>query len=293
MIICIAEFEVKDIHKMANKIIFFDIDGTLINFGGDFPESAKEALRLAKANGHKIFLCTGRSKCQIEDRLLEFGFDGFVSGAGAYVEYHDKDVFSNYMTESQLSCLIDYLDSNDMIYLLQSTDSVISTQHCADTVLANFKKNLKGDVPKNIKQIFSKQTIVDSIKDYCKDYTTIEKACYYNANLSLEEITEQLKAEYDVTAMSFNDVRDSSGEITVKGVTKALGMEKIVEFLGMSQEDTVAFGDGPNDFEMIEYAGVGVAMGNASDDLKAIADMVTTHIAEDGIYNGLKKLNLI
>ena len=278
---------------MTSKIIFFDIDGTLINFGGDFPESAKEALRLAKANGHKIFLCTGRSKCQIEERLLEFGFDGFVSGAGAYVEYHGEEVFSNYMNKNQLSFLIDYLDSNDMIYLLQSTDSVISTQLCADTVYNNFKKNLKGDVPKNVKKIFSKQTIVDNIKEECIECDTIEKACYYNANLSLEEITEQLKDDYDVTAMSFNDVRDSSGEITVKGVTKALGMEKIVEFLGMTREDTVAFGDGPNDFEMIEYAGTGVAMGNASDELKEIADVVTTHIAEDGIYNGMKQLNLI
>ena len=69
--------------------------------------------------------------------------------------------------------------------------------------------------------------------------------------------------------------------------------KKIVEFLGATREDTIAFGDGPNDFEMIEYAGIGVAMGNASDDLKAKADVITTHIAEDGIYNGMKKLNLI
>ena len=55
---------------MNIKAIFFDIDGTLINFDGEFPESAKVALREAKKNGHKIFLCSGRSKCQIEDRVL-------------------------------------------------------------------------------------------------------------------------------------------------------------------------------------------------------------------------------
>lgn len=275
------------------KIIFFDIDGTLINFGGDFPESAKEALRLAKANGHQIFLCTGRSKCQIEERLLEFGFDGFVSGAGAYVEYHGKEVFSNYMTERQLANLLNYLESNNMIYVLQSTDKVIATEACGKAVLANFMEMLKGDVPKNISQIFEHQKIDNDLVANAKEYKNIEKACYYKANYPLEQIIEDLKEEYDVTAMSFNDVRDSSGEITVKGITKALGMEKIVEFLGATREDTIAFGDGPNDFEMIEYAGIGVAMGNASDDLKAKADVITTHIAEDGIYNGMKKLNLI
>ena len=66
-----------------------------------------------------------------------------------------------------------------------------------------------------------------------------------------------------------------------------------IEHLGVSREDTIAFGDGPNDFEMIEFAGIGVAMGNASEDLKEKADMVTTAIDKDGIFNGMKELGLI
>ena len=58
---------------MEQKVIFFDIDGTLINFGGEFPESAKKALEKAKGNGHKIFICSGRSKCQVEKRLIDIG----------------------------------------------------------------------------------------------------------------------------------------------------------------------------------------------------------------------------
>ena len=73
---------------MSKKILFFDIDGTLIAFDGIFPESAKQALKKAQQNGHEIFLCSGRNRCQIDPVLAEFGFDGYVTSAGADVEYH-------------------------------------------------------------------------------------------------------------------------------------------------------------------------------------------------------------
>ena len=278
---------------MSKKVIFFDIDGTLINFGGEFPESAKEALRLAKANGHKIILCTGRSICQIEERLLEFGFDGFVSAAGANVTYGGKEIFANHMTEAQLSKLLDFMKSQEMIYMLQCTDKVVGTSECFEAMHENFKKRLKGKVPKNISQIFEHEYVDDDLINNAGKYKNAEKICYYKAGLSLWQIKEMLGEDYYITAMSFKNENESSGEIAVGGITKAVGMEKLVEYLGITREDTVAFGDGPNDFEMIEYAGIGVAMGNASDDLKAIADFVTTNITEDGIYNGMKELNLI
>ena len=67
----------------------------------------------------------------------------------------------------------------------------------------------------------------------------------------------------------------------------------MIDYLGIDLADTVAFGDGPNDYEMMEYVATSVAMGNASDDLKSLASFVTTAISEDGIYNGMKKLGLI
>ena len=278
---------------MSKKVIFFDIDGTLINFGGEFPESAQEALRLAKAKGHKIILCTGRSLCQIENRLLEVGFDGIVSAAGANVSYEGKEIFVNHMTEAQLSTLLDFMESNEMIYMLQCTDKIVGTTKCFEAMHENFKERMKGEVPKNISKIFESEYIDDNLKENIKHYKNAEKICYYKAGFSLEQIKEMLGEDFYITAMSFKNENESSGEIAVGGITKAVGMEKLVEYLGITREDTIAFGDGPNDFEMIEYAGIGVAMGNASDDLKAIADYVTTAVTEDGIYNGMKELDLI
>ena len=278
---------------MEQKVIFFDIDGTLIDFGGEFPESAKDALQKAKDNGHKIFICSGRSKCQIEKRLLDFGFDGYVCAAGAYVEYEGNVIFEHHLTSTQLDKLFSFFNENNIIYMLQCTDRVISTRACFEEMFDNFKKRMKGDMPKNISKIFESQEIDDNIANNTAQYKNAEKVCYYKAGFTYDKVNELIGSEFDVTAMSFKSERDASGEITVAGVTKALGMRKLIEFLGKTREETVAFGDGPNDFEMLEYAGIGVAMGNASDDLKATADIVTTNIGDNGIFNGLKKLGLI
>ncbi|MGL4790164.1 MAG: HAD family hydrolase, partial [Anaerotignaceae bacterium] len=107
------------------------------------------------------------------------------------------------------------------------------------------------------------------------------------------EVKEILGNNFDVTAMSFGKMSEDCGEITCAGINKAFGMKKVLEYYGMDREDSIAFGDGPNDFEMLEFANVGVAMGNAIPQLKEVADMVTTSVMEDGIKNGLEKLNLL
>lgn len=278
---------------MNSKAIFFDIDGTLINFDGEFPESAKVALREAKKNGHKIFLCSGRSKCQIEDRLLEFGFDGYVTASGAYVEYEGKEVFSSFMTEAQLKKLISFCEENEIIYMLQCTDATVSSRFCLDAMHQGFLARMKNKKASNLEKIFASEKCDDNIVANASGYHNAEKLCYHNSKKDPDQVGADLGKEFQVTSMSFSEMQKTSGEITIRGVDKALGIQKMIEYLGIDLADTVAFGDGPNDYEMMEYVATSVAMGNASDDLKSLASFVTTAISEDGIYNGMKKLGLI
>ena len=71
--------------KMDKKVVFLDVDGTMVNEKGEIPESAQYAVRTAQANGHRMVVCSGRSRFQIYDALLELGFSGIVGGAGAFV----------------------------------------------------------------------------------------------------------------------------------------------------------------------------------------------------------------
>ncbi|MEG0277051.1 MAG: HAD-IIB family hydrolase [Coprobacillus sp.] len=86
---------------------------------------------------------------------------------------------------------------------------------------------------------------------------------------------------------------DDSGELSVEGVNKASAIEVLINHLGIPKENTYAFGDGMNDVDMLEYCQYGIAVGNAKDGLKAIADEGTDDIVDDGIYNSMKKHSLI
>ena len=80
---------------MDKKVVFLDIDGTIVDFFGNIPESTKTAIRKARENGHYMVVCSGRSKFQIAKEVLDLGIDGIVAAAGAYVEYEGKVVYYN------------------------------------------------------------------------------------------------------------------------------------------------------------------------------------------------------
>ncbi|MDE6215102.1 HAD hydrolase family protein, partial [Bacteroides sp.] len=82
-------------------------------------------------------------------------------------------------------------------------------------------------------------------------------------------------------------------DMTATGNTKQKGIDQIIRHFGIHLEETMAFGDGGNDISMLQHAGIGVAMGNAKEDVKAAADYVTTSVDEDGIANALKRFGII
>ncbi len=277
---------------MGKKALFFDIDGTLINFDGTMLESTKQALKRAQEMGHYVFLCTGRSKVQIDDRLLAFGFDGMVAAAGAYVEYRGEAISKRYMDHEPLKRMLQYFLDHKMTFMLQCTDRVVSTRRCIEEFRIGMLQRGPVD-PEIIEKIMGEQVIDDDILEHLDRYENAEKGCYHHANIPLEQVKKDLGDAYSITAMSFRDEEDFSGEIGLAGVNKAYGIQQVMQHLGIFREDTVGFGDGPNDFEMVEFAGTGVAMGNASEDLKQKADFVTKRIEEDGILYAMESLKLI
>ena len=120
-----------------------------------------------------------------------------------------------------------------------------------------------------------------------------EKILYYGAPFTVEKVHADLAPYFDAVAISLDGMDEYAGEIGIGGINKATGMERYLKHVGIAREDSIAVGDGPNDLQMMEYAGIGVAMGNAREDVKARADMVTGHIDEDGLYSAFEKLGLL
>lgn len=272
--------------KNMQKALFFDIDGTLVNFQGHMPDSARKALQEAQQNGHKIVLCSGRSRMQIYPFLLEMGFDGIVAATGAYAECAGRVIYRHFMSKEEVCAITALLDEAGACYSAQAGDFMITSASHRDRQIARFRT--LGD-SEMIDQIWSRVRITENMNQE----PGIEKFVYYESKMPVSEIRERLSEICDVTESSFESEVSDSGEITSRGINKAHGMQKYLECAGIARENTIAFGDGPNDFDMLEYAAVGVAMGNASAALKEQADMVTAGIDDDGLAVAMKKTGLI
>ena len=269
------------------KALFFDIDGTLVNFQGKMPDSTRRALYQVQKNGHKIVICSGRSLCQIYTWLRNMGFNGIIGASGAYVECDARIIYEHHMGKEALTAVQTLLESADACYAAQTKDGIIVKENSKNRMLNGFlaigmKKDVAAQICKNMQ-----------IDEQLEQRTDIEKLAFFEAGISVDRIREQLSEYCDVTRMSFERPNDNSGEISSAGINKALGIQKYIEYTGIAKEDTIAFGDGANDLDMIEYVQTGVAMGNAIDDLKKRADFVTLGIDDGGIEYALKNLGLL
>ncbi len=275
---------------MNAKHIFLDIDGTLVGYDSKIPESALEALKMAQANGHKIIISSGRPLYMIYPELLRaVNFDGIISSGGACVLVDGNVIFESIIEDEALSTVINYFRREGIRYLLQSKDDGFAEQDFVDIVIpgmlaSGYNKDL-------VDQAYGKRTIVD-------DVTKIKGACkisYFASPYSPQKIADDLGGKFYVVDFSVGNVKTASsfGELNNEGVTKATGMQKYLESVGASREDTIAIGDSANDLEMLDYAHVSVAMGNGTDAVKSAADFVTTAVDNNGIYSAFVRLGLI
>lgn len=269
------------------KAIFFDIDGTLVNFRGRMPGSTRHAIKQIQEKGHRIVICTGRSLCQIYPWLIDMHFDGIIAAAGAYVECDSRIIYEHHMDREAIAAVLSSFRRVNASYAAQTKDMVIVTPDNKKRLLDRFSSM---GVSEDMAVQFWKSVYVGEYPIHRQD---IEKFTFFDARTTVSNIQEELSDYCDVTGLSFENPTDNSGEISCKGINKSLGIRKYIEHTGIAREDTIAFGDGPNDMDMIEYARVGVAMGNAIDELKQRADYMTAGVDEDGIEHALKMLGLL
>ena len=273
--------------KMDKKVVFLDVDGTMVNEKGEIPESAQYAVRTAQANGHRMVVCSGRSRFQIYDALLELGFSGIVGGAGAFVEDEGKEFYHAYIDEEHRKSSFDYLESNGFLFCYQADDGVVLNQRSCDGMLKVYRD--AGMSKERLDRLIGRMHLTEQPWKNEKN----EKIIYYGAPFPVAKVHADMEPYFDAVAISLDGMGDFAGEIGINGINKATGMERYLNHVGISRENCIAIGDGPNDLQMMEYAGISVAMGNAKEEVKRLADMVTDHIDEDGILHAFERLGLI
>ncbi|PFP15648.1 hydrolase Cof [Bacillus sp. AFS073361] len=257
---------------MNEKIVFFDIDGTLLTEEKVLPESTKKAVRMLQEKGIYTAIATGRSPQMFEWILEELHIDSYVSINGQYVVFEGKEIYSNPMDLSLLNDLTSMVESNGHAIAYCHDHHITVNEENHPLVLSSYN-SLKINYPP-VSREFYKQTSVFQGHLFCQPQ---EEETY------IQRFPE----------CSFIRWHEHAIDILPKGCSKAIGIGKMLDVIGISNENCYAFGDGLNDLEMLTSVGIGIAMGNAVPEAKAAADLITTSCYEDGIFNGLKELGIL
>lgn len=261
---------------MERQILFFDIDGTLIDEKKDIiPESAKQALKLAKKNGHLLFICSGRCKAIIPEEVLDLGFDGMVCGCGTYIEYEGKELFHHKLSpELQQEMIRDLLECH--------IDGVLEGKDCSA-----FRCDYWMPVVKNI--FVENGSFKAKTQCFWEEEFSFDKmALWFDESSDMAKFQRKYSAQFEFIK------RDPTFyEVVPKGISKASGMRFVCDRLGIDQTNTVAFGDSANDVSMLQCANTSVAMGGGNPILFDMVDHVTSPVMEDGIARAMKHLKLI
>ncbi len=260
----------------VKKTVFFDIDGTLWNWHNEIPESTIRAIRSLRQNGHRAFLCSGRSRAYIQNPdLFAIGFDGVVSGCGTMIEYGGETIFYKKLDVDLVEYTVNTVRKYGMRPILEGREYLYMDER--EFAKDNYGKKVKAEVGSRLLTIAGEWGQWEISKLSCATEAADQEKCY-----------EELKDCFDFI---IHDIPVT--EFVPKGYHKGTGIAKVCEMLDTDIEDTIAFGDSANDIGMLRAAGFGVAMGNSSEDVKLEADYVTTPVMEDGIWKACKHLELI
>ncbi len=257
---------------------FFDIDGTILPFGLPAPESAVEAIRKLRKLGHRAFLSTGRSPAEVPASVYEIGFDGGVFSAGADVVVDGKRIYKAVMTKPERDSLLSYCRSRNFRVLVQTENGTY--------VSAEALEFWKGKMLEYAGREVALSSII--ISDTVPEEAEVTKLLYVTDSYSLDAVRADLGGRFSVVDNTVGLPSDMMGEIVMNGITKATGIDRVLEYLGEDISTAAAFGDGANDIEMVEHAAVGIAMGNASEELKRVASWVAPSVEHDGLKAGIE-----
>ncbi len=252
------------------RLVVFDIDGTLAVRWNEIPKTTLETISRLKERGVHCLMATGRGSVAVEELARITGIEDYVALNGQYVFYEGrvtyKYIYPKEITERiaeicrEIGCHYGFI--NERGYYIPG--------------LAELRGKHGSPILTSVKTIddLGEDEEVNQIVVFCER----EKYSYF----------DELKKDYIMTSW-----HTGGFDMHINTRSKAEGVREIAKELGIERDEILCFGDGENDIEMLEYAGMGVAMGSAGKKVKDAADLVTEAAEEDGIYNACRRLGII
>lgn len=259
---------------MDIKIIFFDIDGTLKSFHNDgLTPGVIDALRHVQQCGIKIFIATGRAPYMLP-HFDGVDFDGYLCFNGGYSYTKDRILYHN------------PLDMKDIEQLFHNAKNMNE-----DVLVAGIEEMSATGLNKALEDYmsFAKLRLTNYGGEHLQNVLNNE-VYQLMVGTKEEEDAQLLKG---ITRLKITRWWDCACDIVNRDCSKSQGISHVLDVYGYKRENVMAFGDGGNDMDMLEYAGIGVAMGNAKEKVKACANYVTDSVDDDGVVTALKHFHII
>jgi Cof subfamily protein (haloacid dehalogenase superfamily) len=259
------------------------------------PDSAVEALRRARANGHKLFLCTGRN-LRMTEPLFHYGFDGFVCSAGGYVGCEGKVLVDLPMEPEQVRGLRAALQACGAECTLEVRDDTYGGIKMIERFANLFPKKpgQTNSEAERWRKMMEFGMTIRPIEEYHGE--PVYKIVFIAPNEAcLTEVKRQYEDQFVFCESRLGDEGGGivNGELINRKFNKGSGIRAICNHLGCSLADTIGFGDSDNDLQMTDVVGISVCMANGSDNLKKRCDRICPAVTDDGIAREFAALGLI
>ena len=267
---------------MDQKIIFVDADGTILDAREGMTRRTVQAIEKALSNGHLVFLCTGRSRAFIPDYVENLNLTGLITNCGAHIEYQGKVILDDEVSQKLALKTLRVLRETGMLPVLEGTDYMYYDKDEYTTEVDDFVDFITEAIGEKWRPIKGNENNLHFSKLSAKrmagsDY---ERAC------------EALKDDYDFIVHEGGKF-GTTVEMMDKGFSKGRAIKQVCEMLHINTNDAIAIGDSNNDLTMFDVAGVKIAMGDGSQELKNRADYITASRKDEGIEQAFAYLGLI
>ncbi|MBO0477384.1 Cof-type HAD-IIB family hydrolase [Vagococcus sp. DIV0080] len=271
------------------KAAFFDIDGTLLSSNGEVLASTKRAIEKLHQEDVLCCIASGRGPKSIQSLIGQLPMDAYVLYNGQICFSHEVGIFENPFSHETLRRLAEFGDNENKQMIFGSRKEFYGSQsmQLGQRKLIKHLYHLLPDQvsAKELEKWLKKWQILPQKENKFMSLPIFDRPVYQCVMLSPESEQERLEALFP--DCKFTRSNPYSVDIIPQGGSKIVGIHKVLEHYELDVHEAIAFGDSWNDLEMLKGIGIGVAMGNAPDDVKEEADYVTETNDRDGIYQAL------